>query len=176
MDRFLEKYGLQEQITITSISEVETIVQKMESESNGEYYSFIFAFIDFLQPKHQRLVGRISENGFTVRRKIGFFDFFPNWAKATGEFQKTEKGTLISIKLNGIDKVSLIIVMGILTILFLIAGLVIIEALIPPIGEVNPLPSLFIIILFGFFFIWIPAMQAKWNIRRIKRDLNKYFI
>ncbi|CAG2534396.1 hypothetical protein MAR621_04069 [Maribacter dokdonensis] len=175
MDRILEKYGLQKQININAKNGLDEIVQKMDSESNGEYYSFIFAIMDIFQPRHQKLVGKVNNQGFLVRKRVGFFDFFPNWAKVTGKFQKTEKGTEISMKINGMSKLSAIVEIGILTFLCLIAGLIIFEALIPPIGEVNPFPDLFILIVIGFFFVLVPVMHAKWNINRINRDLKRYF-
>ncbi|PQJ16657.1 hypothetical protein [Aureicoccus marinus] len=175
MDRILEKYGLQEHINLTSKSGLDGIVQKMHAESNGEYYSFLFALIDIFQPSHQKLVGQVDDEGFLVRKRVGFLDFSPNWAKATGSFHKTEKGIEISMKITGMSKSSLLVILGLLTFLCLIAGLVILEALLPPIGEVNPFPELFILIFIGFLFVQVPVLLAKWNINRIKRDLKIYF-
>ncbi|MFX0558670.1 hypothetical protein ACOCEA_17870 [Maribacter sp. CXY002] len=175
MDRILEKYGLQVQINVNAKNGLDEIVRKMQSESNGEYYSFIFAFMDIFQSSHQKLVGKVNNEGFLVRKRVGFLDFFPNWAKATGKFEKTEKGTQISMKINGMSKVSLVFELSILVFLCLIAGLIVLEALIPPIGEVNPFPDLFILIVIGFFFVIVPVLHAKWNINRIKRDLKRYF-
>lgn len=175
MDKILQKYGLQERIILDSEIPLDRIVQKMVSESNGEYYSFLFVFLDFAQPKYQKLVGEVSEKGFRVRKRIGFFDFFPNWAKATGNFVSSERGTEISITIDGMSKMFLLMELIILTILFLMSALIIFEALIPPIGDVNPFSDLFILMVIGFFFVLVPILHTKWNIRRIKRDLNQYF-
>ena len=147
----------------------------MKSLTSENYYSALFAFIDLTASKEKKYIGTIKNNGFVIRKRIRPFDFKPIMAKVTAEFKNIDGKTNLIAKVNGMRTILLVIRLLILTLLCLLALLVIFEALIPPIGEVNPFPDLFILIFITTIFVLIPLLLGQRNVRNMKTELKKMF-
>ena len=175
LTKILEKYKLEESLEWQVDEKKESIINKMKSVTSENYYSALFALMDLTASKDKKFIGTISNNGFVIRKRIRPFDFILIMAKVTAEFKNVDGKTKLLAKVNGMRIILLVIRLMILTLICLLALLVILEALILPIGEINPFPDLLILVFITTIFVLIPLLLGQRNVRNMKTELNKIF-
>ena len=175
LTKILEKYKLQENLEWQVDEKRESIINEMKNITHENYYSALFAFMDLTASKDKKFIGTINNNGFVIRKRIKPFDFMPIMAKVTAEFKNVDGKTKLIAKVNGMRIILLVIRLIISTLLCLLVLLVVIESLIPPIGEINPFPDLLILVFITTIFVLIPLLLGQRNVRNMKTELNKIF-
>ena len=172
LTKILEKYNLQENLEWQIDGKTEILVDKLKSLTSENYYSVIFAVFDFTASKDKNFIGTISTNRFVIRKRIKSFEFLPILAKVKGEFTTVDGKTKLIAKVTGMRPILLVLRLLIFTFLTLLALLLILEALIS-LGEVNPIPGIFILIGLFVIFILIPLIMGQRNVKKMKTELNR---
>ncbi len=172
LNKILEKYKLQENLEWQVDENKESLISQLKNLTNENYYSGIFAILDLTAPKEKKFIGTVTDKGFVIRKRIKPFDFLPIMAKVKAEFISDKGKTKLIAKVNGMRTFMLVIRLLILLFLSLLALLVVLEALIPPIGEINPFPDLLILLFIASIFVLIPYLLGRRNVENMKTELN----
>ena len=172
LTKILEKYNLQENLEWQINGQKEPIIKELKCLTSENYYSTLFAVLDLTAPKDKKYIGTITNNGFLIRQRIRPFDLLPNMAKVSAEFKIVNGKTKLIAKVNGMRTILLIVRLVFLTLLSFLAFIILLIALIS-IGEVNPFPSLLILIFISAVFVLIPWLLGQRNVRNMKTELNK---
>ena len=173
LTKILEKYKLQENLEWEINGQKEQFINNLKDLTSEKYYSGIFAVFDLTLPRTKKFIGTITENGFVMRKRVKMFDFLPVMAKVKAEFKNEDEKIKLITKINGMRPFAVVIRLLILTFICLLGLLVILEALIPPIGEINPFPDLFILLFITSIFIIFPCLLARRNVDKMKMELNE---
>jgi hypothetical protein len=173
--KILEKYNLQQNLEWQINGHKESIIEELKSITSENYYSGILAALDLTVPKGKKFIGTITDNGFVIRKRMRQFDLIPIMAKVKAEFKTVDGRTILVAKVNGMGTISFAIRLLILAIVVLLAILVIFEALIPPIGEVNPFPNIINLIFIATVLVLFPMSLGRRDVQNLKIELNNMF-
>ncbi|MFI2743567.1 hypothetical protein ACG2LH_12565 [Zhouia sp. PK063] len=170
MKELLKKLKLIDYLQTELVIQKNDFVNKLRYHVDEGSIGIFSDTFDIFSSSKNEYKGKVSFNGFKIKRRRRFFDMNMNMAVATGTYSQKDDKLIISTEINGFHGMMIpfyifcIIIYGIFIIGFLSAD---------EIGE-NALGFAFIII-HAAFMMGLPYFIMRRSTKRLKHELEREF-